>query len=55
MNKRLDELNQIGTEIRKSQSNEARTLMLSKAFKLLSDALKKIKKKSKDQEEKLEE
>lgn len=55
MDKRLDELNQIGTEIRKSQSNESRTLMLAKAFKLLSDALKKRKKKDRDQEGQTEE
>lgn len=55
MDKRLDELNQIGTEIRKNQSNESRTLMLAKAFRLLSDALKKRKKKGNDREDPVQE
>lgn len=55
MDKRLDELNQIDTEIRKSQSNETRTLMLAKAFRLLSDALKKRKKEDRNQERQTEE
>jgi hypothetical protein len=44
MEKRLEDLNQIGAEIRTDKSDKSRTLLLASAVKVISDALRKLKK-----------
>jgi len=44
MEKRLEDLNQIGNDIRTNESNKSRTLLLASAVNAISDALQKLKK-----------